>query len=116
MRTKRVYCDLGRDSSVPFVQGGSRMRLRTLIASLFVLVPLASRADALMDLRTTLSQLAATAPAPGSFEVTSSSTSSDEEKSFQGKVEVGFDIGDAGLRILYPKAVLIQANQEARAE
>lgn len=92
------------------------MRLRALIGSLVVLVPLSARTDALTDLRTTLAQFVATTPAHGSFEVTSNSSSSDEGKSFQGKADVGFDISDAGLRIVYPKATLVQANQEARAE
>jgi hypothetical protein len=87
-----------------------------LIAALLLLAPLSARADAVADLRATLTQLAAATPAHGAFEVTSTSANSDEEKPFQGKVSVGFDISDAGLRILYPKATLLQANQEARAE
>ncbi|HMC20473.1 MAG TPA: hypothetical protein VKL19_01375 [Thermoanaerobaculia bacterium] len=91
------------------------MRFSALVVSL-VLAPLSLRADALTDLRTTLTQLGATTPAHGTFEVTSTSTSSDEGQAFQGKASVGFDISDAGLRIVYPKATLVQANQEARAE
>ena len=73
-------------------------------------------ADALTDLRATLAQLAATTPAHGAFEVTSTNKSSDEDQPFQGKASVGFEIADAGLRVLYPKTTLMQANQEARAE
>jgi len=87
-----------------------------LIAAFLLLAPLSLRADALTDLRTTLTQLVAAAPARGAFEVTSTSTNSDEGQAFQGKAGVGFEIGDAGLRILYPKATLLQADQEARAE
>jgi hypothetical protein len=92
------------------------MRFRMLIASLVVLAPLCLRADAITDLRTTLTQLAATTPARGTFEVTSTNTNSDEGQAFQGKASVGFDVSDAGLRILYPRPTLVQANQEARAE
>ncbi|MDQ6802575.1 MAG: hypothetical protein M3041_17310 [Acidobacteriota bacterium] len=90
--------------------------MRLPAAVFFLLVPLSVSADALSDLRATLTQLAATTPAHGAFEVTSSNKSSDEDQPFQGKASVGFEIGDAGLRILYPKATLMQANQEARAE
>ena len=72
--------------------------------------------DALSDLRTTLGQLAATAPVRGTFEVESTSSDSDDPQAFQGKASVGFEIDDAGLRVLYPKAMLLQASQEARAE
>ena len=46
------------------------------------------------------------------------STTSDSEnpQAFQGKASVGFEIDDAGLRVLYPNATLLQASQEARAE
>lgn len=90
--------------------------LRSAIGSFLVLVPLLARADALTDLRSTLGQLAATTPVHGSFELTSTSTNSDEEQPFNGKVAVGFEAGEAGLRILYPKATLLQATQEARTE
>ncbi|HEY8132453.1 MAG TPA: hypothetical protein VII12_11220 [Thermoanaerobaculia bacterium] len=92
------------------------MRFRALTASLIVFLPLSLRADALTDLRAALAQLAATTPARGTFEVTSTSTNSDEGQAFQGKASVGFDISDAGLRILYSRPTLMQANQEARAE
>ena len=87
-----------------------------LIAAFLLLAPFSARADALADLRATLTRLTATTPAHGAFDVTSTSTDSDEGQAFQGKASVGFEIGDAGLRILYPKGTLLQADQEARAE
>ena len=87
-----------------------------LLAVLLLVAPLSLRADALTDLRATLAQFAANTPAHGSFEVTSSSTNSDEGHAFEGKASVGFEVSDAGLRILYPKATLAQTNQEARLE
>src|SRR6266545_6293122 len=91
------------------------MRIRALIAWVFFIAAFAY-ADALIDLRAALSQLAATSTVHGSFDVVSTSTNSDEGQAFQGKASVGFDISDAGLRILYPRSTLVQANQEARAE
>jgi hypothetical protein len=90
--------------------------MRHTVALIVLLAPLSVNADALTDLRATLAQLAATTPVHGAFEVTSTNTSSDEAQPSQGKATVGFEIGDAGLRILYPKMTLVQANQEARAE
>src|SRR5207253_9671705 len=87
-----------------------------LLALLLLVAPLSLRADALTDLRVTLAQLAANTPAHGSFDVTSTSTNSDEGHAFEGKASVGFEVSDAGLRILYPKATLAQTNQEARLE
>src|SRR5713101_60013 len=87
-----------------------------LIAAFLLLAPLSVSADALVDLRATLTRLTATTPAHGAFEVTSTSANSDEGQAFQGKASVGFEISDAALRILYPKATLLQADQEARAE
>jgi hypothetical protein len=87
-----------------------------LIAAFLLLAPFSARADALVDLRATLTRLTATTPVHGAFELTSTSTNSDEGQAFQGKVSVGFEISDAGLRILYPKGTLLQADQEARAE
>ncbi len=87
-----------------------------LIAAFLLLAPLSVSADALVDLRATLTRLTATTPAHGAFEVTSTSANSDEGQAFQGKASVGFEISDAGLRILYPRAALLQADQEARAE
>jgi hypothetical protein len=76
----------------------------------------ATAGDALSDLRTTLAQLAGTTPAHGTFDVTSTETTSDEPQPFEGKASVGFEVDSAGLRILYPRATLAQATQEARAE
>ncbi|HYS52954.1 MAG TPA: hypothetical protein VER58_04190 [Thermoanaerobaculia bacterium] len=90
--------------------------MRALIPPLIALAALSARADALTDLRASLAQLAGTSPVHGTVEITSTSTNSDEGQAFQGKATVAFEIGDAGLRILYPKATLIQANQESRAE
>ncbi len=92
------------------------MNMRLTVAVFVLLVPLSGNADALTDLRVALTQLAATTPVHGGFEVTSTNKSSDEDQPFQGKASVGFDIGEAGLRILYPKTTLMQANQEARLE
>ncbi|PYQ49516.1 MAG: hypothetical protein DMF59_13415 [Acidobacteria bacterium] len=92
------------------------MNMRYTIALFILLAPLSTNADALSDLRPSLAQLAATTPVHGAFEITSTSSNSDEEKPFQGKATVGFEISDAGLRVIYPKSTLTQANQEARAE
>ena len=92
------------------------MNMRCTIALLVLLTPFSANADALTDLRASLAQLAATTPVHGAFEVTSTNKNSDEDQPSQGKASVEFEIGDAGLRILYPKPTLIQANQEARAE
>ena len=89
--------------------------MRHTVALLVLLAPFSANADALTDLRATLAQLGATTPVHGAFEVTSTNKSSDEDQPFQGKASVGFEIGDVGLRILYPKATLMQANQEVRA-
>lgn len=83
---------------------------------LSLLLIAATAADALSDLRATLAQLAATMPVHGTFEMASTSNSSDEDQPFVGKAGVGFEAGDAGLRILYPKATLAQAHDEARTE
>ena len=92
------------------------MNMRKTVTLLVLLAPLSLHADALTDLRATLAQLAATTPARGAFEVTTTNKSSDEDQAIQGKASVTFEIGDAGLRILYSKPTLMQANQEARAE
>jgi hypothetical protein len=83
---------------------------------LALLLIAATASDALSDLRATLAQLAATTPVHGTFEVVSTSNTSDEDQPFVGKAGVGFEAGDVGLRILYPKATLAQAHEEARAE
>jgi len=85
-----------------------------VILSLVLVAALAG--DVLTDLRGTLNQFAATAPARGVFEVESTSNDSDDPHAFQGKASVGFEIDDAGLRVIYPKATLLQASQEGRAE
>ena len=92
------------------------MSMRNTIVFLVLLTPFSANADALTDLRATLAQLGATTPVHGAFEVTSTNKSSDEDQAFQGKASVGFEIDDAGLRVIYPKATLLQAGQEARAE
>jgi hypothetical protein len=90
------------------------MRFRV---SLFILLlPSIAAADGLTDLRATLGRLAATTPAHGTLEVTSTSRSNDEDKPNEGKASVGFEIGEGGLHIVYPRAMLAQATQEARAE
>jgi len=90
------------------------MRLHVL--SFVLLVPVAAAADGLTDLRLTLSRLAATTPVHGTLDVTSTVRSSEEEKPNDGKASVGFEIGEQGLHIIYPRAMLTQATQEARAE
>jgi hypothetical protein len=85
--------------------------------SLFVLlVPVVASADGLTDLRATLGRLAATTPVHGTLDVTSTSRSNEDEKADDGKASVGFEIGDGGLHIIYPHAMLTQATQESRAE
>ena len=86
------------------------------IALVFAMVPAVLRADALTDLRATLGQMTATTGVHGSFEVTSTENNSEEEKPSEGKVTVGFEADGSGLRVVYPKAMLSQAAQEARAE
>jgi hypothetical protein len=85
--------------------------------SLFVLlVPAIAAADGLTDLRATLGRLAATTPVHGTLDVTSTSRSNEDEKADDGKASVGFEIGDSGLHVIYSRAMLTQATQEARAE
>jgi hypothetical protein len=85
--------------------------------SLFVLLlPAVAAADGLTDLRTALGRLAATTPVHGTLEVASTSRSNEEDKANEGKASVGFEIGDGGLHVVYPRAMLTQAAQEARAE
>jgi hypothetical protein len=90
------------------------MRLHILLFVL--LVPASAAADGLTDLRQTLSRLPATTPVHGTLDVTSTARSSEEEKVNDGKASVGFEIGESGLHIIYPRAMLTQATQEARAE
>jgi hypothetical protein len=88
-----------------------------LHVSLFVLlVPAIAAADGLTDLRSTLGRLPATTPVHGTLDVTSTSRSNEDDKASDGKASVGFEIGETGLHIIYPRAMLTQATQEARAE
>lgn len=90
------------------------MRFRV---SLFVLLfPVIAAADGLTDLRTTLGRLPATTPAHGTLDVVSTSRSNEDDKADDGKASVGFEIGDSGLHVIYPRTMLAQATQEARAE
>jgi hypothetical protein len=85
--------------------------------SLFVLLlPAVAAADGLTDLRAALGRLAATTPVHGTLDVTSTSRSNEEDKANEGKVSVGFEIGDSGLHIICPHPILTEATQEARAE
>lgn len=85
--------------------------------SLFVfLVPAIAAADGLTDLRATLGRLPATTPMHGTLDVTSTARSNEDDKADDGKATVGFEIGDSGLHVIYPRIMLAQATQEARAE
>src|SRR5258706_368345 len=85
--------------------------------TLFVLlVPAVVAADGLTDLRATLGRLTATTPVHGTLDVTSTSRSNEDDKAEDGKASVGFEIGEPGLHIIYPRTMLTQATQEARAE
>jgi hypothetical protein len=90
------------------------MRLR--VSMFLLLLPSVAFADGLTDLRAALGRLTATTPAHGTLEVKSTSRSNDEDKPNEGKASVGFEIGEGGLHIVYPRAMLAQATQEARAE
>jgi hypothetical protein len=88
-----------------------------LYVSLFVLLlPAIPAADGLTDLRAILGRLPATTPVHGTLDVTSTSRSNEDEKADDGNASVGFEIGESGLHIIYPRAMLAQATQEARAE
>lgn len=78
--------------------------------------PAMAQGDVLADLRVALGQLQATTAVHGSLDVTSTLTSNEEERPDTGKTTVGFDVSDAGLRILYPHATLALASEEARGE
>ncbi|MEA2328195.1 MAG: hypothetical protein QOE68_3154 [Thermoanaerobaculia bacterium] len=85
--------------------------------SLFVLlVPAIAAADGLTDLRAILGRMPATTPVHGTLDVTSTSRSNEDEKADEGRATVGFEIGEPGLHIIYPRTMLAQATQEARAE
>jgi hypothetical protein len=87
-----------------------------LSISLFVLLfPAVAAADGLADLRTALGRLTATTPVHGTLDLTSTSRANEEDKTNEGKVSVGFEIGEGGLHIICPRAMLTEATQEARA-
>ena len=92
------------------------MRLRFRISLFILLLPSIAAADGLTDLRAALGRLTATTPIHGTLDVTSTSRSNEEDKPNEGKASVGFEIGDGGLHIVYPRGMLAQATQEARAE
>lgn len=94
------------------------MRMRSLLplSIALIMVPAIAPADALTDLRAALVQLKATTPVHGSLDIASTTKSTEEEKPEVGKATIAFESADAGLRILYPRPVLIQADQEARSE
>jgi hypothetical protein len=88
--------------------------MRIHVLPFVLLIPVAAAADGLADLRVTLSRLVATTPVHGTLDVTSTARSSEEEKADDGKASVGFEVGETGLHIIYPHAMLTQAAQEAR--
>jgi hypothetical protein len=90
--------------------------MRRYVSLFVLLVPAIAAADGLTDLRATLGRLPATTPVHGILDVTSTSRSNEDEKADDGKASVGFEIGESGLHIIYPRAMLAQATQEARAE
>jgi hypothetical protein len=102
------------DRSVRIGKRGLPMRFPV---SLFVLLlPAIAAADGLTDLRAALGRLGATTPVHGTLDVASTSRSNEEDKAKEGKVSVGFEIGERGLHMIYPRAMLTQATEEARAE
>src|SRR5256885_375462 len=90
------------------------MRFRVVLLVLFV--PAIAVADGLADLRATLGRFPASMPAHGTLDVTSTSRSDEDEKADEGRATVGFEVGESGLHIIYPRTMLAQANVEARAE
>jgi len=90
------------------------MRFPLAVSFLVCTLPSLARADALTDLRATLGRLSGTTPIRGSVDVTSTARSDDDNKPREGKVTVGFEVNDSGLRILYPRETLMQATTEAR--
>src|SRR4051812_24751497 len=95
-------------------EGSARMTLRV---SLFILLlPSIAAADGLTDLRGALGRLTATTPLHGTLDVTSTSKSNEEDKANEGKASVGFEIGEGGLHIVYPRAMLAQAALESRSQ
>jgi hypothetical protein len=93
-----------------------QQHMRIVFAIVIFLMPAFAWADALTDLRTALAQLAATTPVRGSLDIAATTKSSDEDKPDIGKVTVGFESSDGGLHLVYPRALLAQADQEARGE
>ncbi len=90
--------------------------MRIVAAVAILSSPAFASADGLTDLRSALAQLPATTMVHGSLDVTSMSRSSQDDNPDIGKVTVAFETSDAGLRIIYPRAVLAQADQEARGQ
>ena len=90
--------------------------MRVYVSLFVLLVPAIAAADGLTDLRAILGRLPATTPVHGTLDVTSTSRSNEDDKADDGKASVGFEIGESGLHIIYPRAMLAQATQEARAE
>jgi hypothetical protein len=90
--------------------------MRVSISLFVLLVPAIAAADGLTDLRATLGRLPATTPVHGTLDVTSTARSNEDDKAEDGKASVGFEIGDGGLHFIYPRVMLAQATQEARAE
>jgi hypothetical protein len=88
--------------------------VRHAIAVFVLIVAPQLHADVLTDVRNALSQLGATTPVHGSFDVTTSTKSEDDSDA--GRSTVSFDIVDGALRVIYPKAMLAQSVVEAKAE
>ena len=89
--------------------------MRIFWAIAILMTPSLASADALTDLRGALAQLAATSPVRGSLDITSTMKSSEGDKPDTGKATVGFESSDGGLRLVYPRDLLAQADQEARS-
>jgi hypothetical protein len=100
--------------SVPSAED-SYMRLRLSLALAIAAFPAIVSADALTDLRANLGRLSATTPVRGSLDMNSTARNEDN-KPEEGKATVGFEVGDGGLHLIYPRPVLVQADQEERAE
>jgi hypothetical protein len=85
-------------------------------AILMALLPVFAGADALTDLRAALKGLPGRVPVRGSIEVTTTSRSNEDDTPSPGKASIGFETDEAGLKILYPRAVLVQADQEEHGQ
>jgi hypothetical protein len=92
------------------------LRYATCLCLILTAIPAIAGPNAIADLRATLAHLTGTTTVRGSLEVTSTSRSSEDENSETGRVTVAFESGADGLRILYARPTLAQANQEARGE